>query len=389
VSDVTRGGRRIARFVSDAPIREEFSIQSARSAVKHLQHDSVDFSVYYHPAHAWNVDRMLKALPPSLGYYRANFGPYQFDHLRIVEYPGFTNYAQAFAGTIPYSETYGFIADFRDPQTVDHVTATTAHELAHQYWAHQVTPADVQGSMVLSETLANYSALMMLKHLRQDQLRAALKYMRARYLGWRATGSSEPPLMRVETESWIGYQKGALAMYLIQERMGEDAVNRALRNLLARYKFKGPPYPRSIDLVNVLRAEAKTADEQNLITDLFERVVLYDLKTPEPVAVRRADGKWDVTVPVEARKYSVSSEGKETEVEFAENIEVGLFTADPSDYNSGAKDVIMMERRPIRSGKQVVKFLSDKKPLYAGVDPYDYYIDRNTADNVRPVVDSN
>jgi aminopeptidase N len=242
--------------------------------------------------------------------------------------------------------------------------------------------------MVLSETLANYSALMMLKHLRQDQLRAALKYMRARYLGWRATGSSEPPLMRVETESWIGYQKGALAMYLIQERMGEDAVNRALRNLLARYKFKGPPYPRSIDLVNVLRAEAKTADEQNLITDLFERVVLYDLKTPEPVAVRRADGKWDVTVPVEARKYSVSSEGKETEVEFAENIEVGLFTADPSDYNSGAKDVIMMERRPIRSGKQVVKFLSDKKPLYAGVDPYDYYIDRNTADNVRPVVDS-
>jgi aminopeptidase N len=389
VSDVTRGGRRIARFVSDAPIREEFSIQSARYAVKHLQHDSVDFSVYYHPAHAWNVDRMLKALPPSLDYYRANFGPYQFDHLRIVEYPGFTNYAQAFAGTIPYSETYGFIADFRDPQTVDHVTATTAHELAHQYWAHQVTPADVQGSMVLSETLANYSALMMLKHLRQDQLRAALKYMRARYLGWRATGSSEPPLMRVETESWIGYQKGALAMYLIQERMGEDAVNRALRNLLARYKFKGPPYPRSIDLVNVLRAEAKTADEQNLITDLFERVVLYDLKTTEPVAVRRADGKWDVTVPVEARKYSVSSEGKETEVEFAENIEVGLFTADPSDYNSGAKDVIMMERRPIRSGKQVVKFLSDKKPLYAGVDPYDYYIDRNTADNVRPVVDSN
>ena len=29
--------------------------------------------------------------------------------------------AQAFAGTIPYSETYGFIADFRNPETIDHV----------------------------------------------------------------------------------------------------------------------------------------------------------------------------------------------------------------------------------------------------------------------------
>jgi aminopeptidase N len=240
--------------------------------------------------------------------------------------------------------------------------------------------------MVLSETLANYSALMMLKHLRQDQLRAALRYMRARYLGWRATGSSEPPLMRVETESWIGYQKGALAMYLIQERMGEDAVNRALRNLLARYKFKGPPYPRSLDLVNLLRAEAKTTEDQNLITDLFERVVLYDLKTTEPVAVPRADGRWDVTVPLEAKKFSVDSQGKETEVTFSENIEVGLFTSEPGAYGFDAKDVIVMERRPIHPGAQVLKFVSDRKPTYAGVDPYNYYIDRNSEDNVRAVV---
>ena len=389
VSDVIRGGRRIARFVSEAPIREVFSIQSARYAVRHRQHDGVDFAVYYHPSHAWNVDRMLSALGPSLDYYKANFGPYQFDHLRIVEYPGYTNYAQAFAATIPYSETYGFIADFRDPQTVDHVTGTTAHELAHQYWAHQVTAADMQGSMVLSETLANYSALMMLKHLRQDQLRDALDYMRDRYLGWRATGSSEPPLMRVETQNWIGYQKGALAMYLLQERMGEDAVNRALRNLLERYKFKGPPYPRSIDLVNFLRAEAKTTEEQDLITDLFERVVLYDLKVEEPTAVKRADGKWDVTVPVVAKKYSVDPSGVETEADLGERIELGLFSADPSAHGSDAKNVIVMERRPIHSGAQVLRFVTDQVPTYAGIDPYNYYIDRNSYDNVAGVIVKN
>ncbi|HZJ01588.1 MAG TPA: M1 family aminopeptidase, partial [Gemmatimonadaceae bacterium] len=391
VSDVILGGRRIAHFVSEAPIREAFSIQSARYVEKHRQHAGVDLSVYYNPSHAWNVDRMLDALAASLDYYRASFGPYQFSHVRIVEYPGYANFAQAFAGTIPYSETYGFIADFRKPETIDHVTATTAHELSHQYWAHQIIGADVQGSMVLSETLANYSALMMMRKIRGEaEIRRMLQYTLDRYLGWRAaTGSAgEPPLIRVETQTWISYQKGALAMFLLQEHMGEDAVNRALRNLLERYRFKGAPYPRSTDLVNALRAQAKTTEEQNLITDLFERVILYDLKVTEPTAVRRADGKWDVTVPIEAKKYSVDRRGAETETTLDEHIEVGLFTAEPGIDGFDAKSVIIMERRPIHSGAQVVKFVTDRKPTYAGIDPYNYYIDRNSRDNLRQLVDA-
>ena len=67
-------------------------------------------------------------------------------------------------------------------------------------------------------------------------------------------------------------------MYLLQERLGEDAVNRALQRFLAEWRFKGPPYPRSIDLINEYRKEAKIPEEQQLITDLFEKITLYDLK---------------------------------------------------------------------------------------------------------------
>jgi len=384
-----RGGRRVARFVSETPIREKFSIQSARYAERRRQHAGVELAVYYHPAHGRNVDRMLDALAASLDYYREAYGPYQFDHARIVEYPGYANNAQAFAGTVPYSETYGFIADLRSPWIVDHVSGTTAHELAHQYWGHQITGADMEGSMVLSETLANYSATVMLRRLGGEaQLRGALRYMRNRYLGWRSAGSlREPPLMRVESETWIGYQKGALAMNLVRERLGEEAVSRALRSLLARYGFKGAPYPRSLDLVEALRAEARTPEEQQLITDLFERVVLYDLKVDAPTAVRRADGKWDVTVPVEARKYEVDARGAEREAALAERIEVGLFTADPGARSFDSTGVILLERRPIRSGAQLLRFVTDRLPTHAGIDPYNYYIDRNSRDNVRALVD--
>jgi ABC-2 type transport system permease protein len=383
---VTRGGRRIARFVSQAPIRESFSVQSARYAEKHRRHAGVDLVVYHHAAHAWNVDRMLDALAASLDYYRAHFGPYPFDHARIVEFPGYGYFAQAFAGTIPYSETYGFIANVEEPGTLDQVTAATAHELAHQYWGHQVRGADMEGSSVLSETLAQYSAMMVVrKNLGEHRMRPYLRMTLASYLGGRGVGGYEPPLVRVETQNWIAYQKGLLAMYLLQARMGEDAVNRALRNLLQRYRFRGAPYPRSADLVAALRVEARTAEEQNLITDLFERVVLYDLKVKVPTAVRRADGRWDVTVPVEAKKSSVDGRGTETETALAEGIEVGLFTEQPGLDGFDAKNVIVMERRPIRSGEQVLKFVTDRRPTYAGIDPYNYYIDRNTYDNVRLV----
>jgi ABC-type transport system involved in multi-copper enzyme maturation permease subunit len=387
VSDVTRGGRRITRFVSQAPILAVFSVQSARYAEQHRLHAGVDLAVYYHPPHAWNVDRMLDGLAASLDYYQSNFGPYPFDHVRIVEFPGYQYFAQAFAGTIPYSESLGFISDYHEPETIDHVTYVTAHELAHQYWGHQVVGADMQGEGMLAETLSQYSALMVAKKLYgEDQIRRFLQFELDRYLEGRAHASGdEPPLARVRNESYITHRKGSLAMYLLQKRLGEDAINRALRQLVHRYRFQGAPYPRSLDFIEALRAEARTAEEQALITDLFERVTLYDLKVTQPTAVQRADGRWDVTVPVEAKKFYAHEQGAETETPLAERIEVGLFTAEPGRDVFDTSNVLLIERHPVRTGQQVLKFVTTQKPTHAGIDPYNFYIDRNSADNVLPV----
>ncbi|HEX9953379.1 MAG TPA: M1 family aminopeptidase [Rubricoccaceae bacterium] len=384
VSDVTRGGRRTARFVSGAPIRARFSVLSARYAETHRRHAGVDLAVYYHPAHAWNVDRMLDAMAASLDYYQANFGSYQFNHARIVEFPGYHDFAQAFAGTIPYSETVGFISNYTAPETIDYVTGMTAHELAHQYWAHQLVGAEMEGDGVLTETLAQYSALMVVKRLRgRDQIRRFLQFELDEYLDSRSDG--DPPLVRESGQHHVIYDKGSLVMYLLQERLGEAAVNRALRKLLQRYRFRGAPYPRSLDLVAALRAEARTPEAQALITDLFERVTLYDLKVTQPSAVRRADGRWDVSVPVEAAKVYVDGHGVETEAPLAERIEVGLFTAEPGRDAFDTADVIRLERQPVRSGAQTLTFVTDRRPTYVGVDPYNYYIDRDSGDNVAPL----
>jgi aminopeptidase N len=278
--------------------------------------------------------------------------------------------------------------DLRDPGTLDGVTMLTAHEIAHQWWGHQVLGARMQGGSMVYETLAQYSALMVLKRLRgEENIRRFLAFQLDRYLSGRRTQVlAEEPLVSVEiSQDHIAYGKGALAMYLLQHRIGEQAVNRALRRFVDRYRFTVAPYPRSVDLVAFLREEATTPEDQALITDLFERITLYDLEVQEPTAVRRADGTWEVTVPVEARKLYADGRGEETEAPLNDLIEIGLFTADPGGEALHEKDIIRVERQPVHSGRQFLRFVTDRKPSHAAIDPYHLYIDRDSRDNVASV----
>jgi ABC-2 type transport system permease protein len=382
--DRVAGGRRTAEFRTDAPILRFFSVQSARYAVRRETYKGVNLAVFHHPPHDWNVGRMLKAAKASLDYFQANFSPYQFHQLRFIEFPAPQGrFAQSFANTVPWSEDLGFIADLpKDASEIDYVTYVGAHEVAHQWWAHQVIGADEQGSTALSETLAQYSALMVMKRMYgQDMIRRFLKYELDRYL--RARGGDplpEQPLERVEDQPYIYYRKGSLVMYRLQDEIGEAAVNRALRGLLTRYAFKGPPYPTSLDLVAAIRAEAP-ADKQALITDLFEKITLYDLKTTRASARRRPDGRWDVSLTVTAGKLYADGRGKETSSPLNETLDVGLFAAEPGKAGFDPSKVIAFQRLPIRSGTQTLHLIVARKPAFAGVDPYNKLIDRNADDN--------
>jgi hypothetical protein len=382
-----RDGRRIARFVSATPISNFLLFQSARYAVKKQRAGGVEYTVYYHPAHIWNVERMLTAMRAAVAYYSKAFGPYQFDQARIVERP-LEGGGQSFPNTIAVGEAI-FAMDFRNPATLDMVSMLTAHEIAHQWWGNQVRAARMQGGSMIGETLAQYSALMVLRRLKgEENIRRFTQFQVDRYLSGRRTAVlDEQPLVSAGIgDDHINYGKGAIAFYLLQKRMGEAAVNRALSRFVQRYRFTTAPYPRSVDLVGMLREEATTPELQQLITDLFERITLYGLRVDEPRAVKRADGRWDVTMTVDARKIYADAKGRERPAPLSEPIEIGLFAEHPSAISFDRRNVIVIELRPIRSGRQTVRFVTDRPPTYASVDPYQLYIDRNSSDNVASVM---
>ena len=58
---------------------------------------------------------------------------------------------------------------------------------------------------------------------------------------------------------------------------------------------------------------------------------------------------------------------------------------EPSKKYFTAASVLVFERRTIRSGRQTLVLTVDREPKFAGVDPYNKRIDRNSDDNVTRV----
>jgi ABC-2 type transport system permease protein len=387
LSDTVKNGRRTIHVAPDAPILYFMAAQSAKYSVANDRYKGIDISVYYDPQHPWNVSRIQRAMRAGLDYYQANFSPYQFHQVRVQEFPAPQGiFAQSFPNTIPWSEGAYFISDNRNPDQIDSVTYVGAHELGHQWWAHQIIGADEQGGTVLSETLAQYSAMMVMKRLYgPDLMRKFLKYELDSYLRARSSELvEEEPLERVENQPYIHYNKGALVMYRLQDEIGEDVVNRALRHLLHDFAFKGPPYPTALDLVGDLRREAP-ADKQALITDLFEKITLYDVKARHAAAVKRADGRYDLTLTIEAKKLYADGQGRETAAPMDEVVDIGAFDLEPGKPGFKADKVIAFQRVAVHSGVQTVTLVVGRAPKFAGVDPYNKLIDRNSNDNVTGV----
>jgi aminopeptidase N len=379
MSDTTENGRHTCRFVSDAPIQDFFSIQSAKYQVATAKLGDVNLAIYYDAAHPMNIQRMLGAEKSALTILPQIFTPYQFHQARIQEFPAYANFAESFANTIPYSESIGFVVNVQDPDAVDTVTYVTAHELGHQWWGHQLSPAAKQGSTMLTESFAQYSAMMVMEHLQGEaQLRKYLKYELDAYLRARGTEVIEElPLNRVEDKPYIHYRKGSVAMYFLRDQLGEDAVNRAMRDILHDFAFKPAPYPDTRDFIRYLRQEAGPGHDQ-VITDTLERITLYDVNVRTVHATPRADGKFDVTIDVDAHKYYADGYGKETEAPLTEDFDVGAFTKEPGKSGFTQSNVLSLNRMPIHSGRQTVTITTKAKPTFAGVDPYNKHITRNS-----------
>ncbi|MBF0298759.1 MAG: ABC transporter permease [Oligoflexia bacterium] len=367
--------RRYFHYKMDRPMLNFYCFLSARYQVVSDKWNDVKIEVYHHLGHTKNISRMINAVKKSLDYYSKYFSPYQFKQFRIIEFPRYQQFAQAFPNTIPYSESMGFIAKVneKDPESIDYPFYVTAHELAHQWWAHQLSGGNVQGVTMLSESLAQYSALMVQeKEYGPKQMKKFLKYELDHYLSGRSTESKkELPLYLNENQPYIHYNKGSIVFYALKDYLGEEVVNKVLSDFIKDFAYKRPPLPRSIDLVERFK-KITPVDKKYLIEDLFETITFYDNKT-DSVLYKKENGKYKVTIVGYSKKIRSDELGAEKEIFMNDFIDVGLFDKDGN--------IIYLNKHQIKSGENKIELLVDKEPFKGGIDPINKLIDKISDDN--------
>ena len=371
-------GRRYFEYsMGNTKIQDFFSYISGDFAVKRDSWNGVKLEIYYIPSHTYDLDKMLGAAKAGLDYYTKNYGPYQFDQFRILEFPRYRTFAQSFPNTVPYSEGIGFIGRLQRPDDIDFTWFVTAHELAHQWWGHQLVGGLEKGSNMMSESLAEYSALRVMQHKYGDQhMRRFLKHELDGYLRGR-TGEvrHEPPLVLVQNEPYVWYQKGSMAFYALSDAIGEDKLNTALKEFLDQWKMNGPPYPDTRGLMDSLRKQTPP-DLQYMITDMFETITLYDNKAVSAKVQPTADHKYKVTLVVDAHKMRANGEGEETAIPIHDLIEVGVFKG-----KKDSEEPLQTEKVWITQPRTTFEFVVNEPPTRAAIDPYSKLIDRNPEDN--------
>ncbi|MCX6368424.1 MAG: hypothetical protein NTX57_17215 [Armatimonadetes bacterium] len=366
-------GRRCFRYESNHVVRYFWAVVSGKYATQKTTYKGTPITVYYHAGHPWNVKRMLSGAKDALAFCSQTYAPYPFSELRIVEFParGASIAAQAFAGTIPFSEAGGFTLsvgkdDFDTPFYV------TAHEVAHQWWAHQLTGANLPGSEVLSESLAEYTALRVAVEAGNEagevNKRAADAYLKGR--GQDRT--EEQPLISTRRQPYICYQKGGLAFHELHWLAGEH-FDKVLSSYLKVLAFKEPPYPTAANLVENLKVNLPA--HKTRITELFEKITLCDLKVVSVKKKQLSKKRWRTEVVVTAKKVFSDGQGNETPAPLHDIVFATLWTGE---------DAVTL-RATLQQPRQTLVFETEFSPRHITVDPAYHLLDREHDDNTHSV----
>jgi ABC-2 type transport system permease protein len=241
----------------------------------------------------------------------------------------------------------------------------------------------VKGNAMLSESMSQYSALMVLKHeFSPEIIERYLKYELDRYLQGRANErKKEQPLEFVEGQGYIHYQKASLIFFALQDYIGEDSVNAAFQRFNEEWRFKDAPYPTSADLLNHIRKV--TPDSlQYLIHDMFETITLFENKTELAEFEEKSKDEFEVTLKVTAEKFRADSTGLETSIPVNDWIDIGVY-----GKNIAGKDsLVYLKKHKISQKENEYKITVKSRPRKAGIDPLHKLIDRHSNDNTKGLI---
>jgi aminopeptidase N len=146
-------------------------------------------------------------------------------------------------------------------------TNVNAHELAHQWFGDLVT-AESSKHHWLQEGFATYYALLAEKELYGEDYFYSYLYEKAQQLKF-ASRTDTIPVLNAKASSLTFYEKGAWALFVLHQKIGDKAFKKAIKNYLKKHAFQ---------TVNTNDFFAEIEKVAAFDTKLFSKVWLEDYK---------------------------------------------------------------------------------------------------------------
>lgn len=378
-------GRTYFRYVADVPMLNMPPLIFGDYATKSYKQDGTSITVFYDPEHAWNVDRLLKAAQDALATFGRYYAHYPRANLNLVEATAGIP-PQSFPGLVVLPEDHIFSAAPAGAAGIDSAYLIVTHEIAHQWWGHQVISAATPGADLLTESLAEYSALRLYgeTHPRNGE-NALLDELQRRYLIGHATNTrKEVPLIHVTEQPYVAYDKGPLALHALEAESCKS-LPQSLREFFIAYRFAPAPYPTAENLLAEIATNCDRGASE-LIDEWFRAVVLYDARLESPRATRMLDGRYRVTFSIRASRFTVDGTGRESVGRAVLPPEVAIYG---KPGVSGIRKLVYQGAPEAEPGSRRYEVLVDERPYRIQLDPRHLWLNRASEGTEVSVVSNN
>ena len=200
-----------------------------------VSNSGVPIELYYKPSDSLKVEPTYRYSKQIFDFLETEIGvPYPWQNYKQVPvrdflYAGMENTTATFFSEAFVVDSTGFI----DRNYIN----VNAHELAHQWFGNLVTEKANEDHW-LQEGFATYYALLAERDIFGDEYYYWQLYQTAEQLKAVSDEGKGESLLNPKASSLTFYQKGAWALHILRERIGNDAFKTAIKNYLEKYKFK-------------------------------------------------------------------------------------------------------------------------------------------------------
>ena len=371
----TKRNRNYFHYKTTSKIPPRFAVSSGKYVFKKQQHRGISIEVFYHLSHHENVNHLIENAKKTFDYCEQNFGKYPFKTIRFAEISSFSKgfAATAYPATIYMAEDVIFHANIKGDKQQDVINELAGHELSHEWWgANQLVPDEREGAKLLTETLAMYTELMLVKKMYgTKRVLENVQLHQGVYLSERGLMEEQPLIKTRNENAHQHYSKGLVVMYQLAQMIGEEKVNLALRNLFKKYA-NSTMSPISTDLLVELYAISKPQFHAK-IEDLFKRITTYDVEIKKKFASKIKD-KYVVNIEAIVYKYHENGKGIKTKVAMSDSLEVAFYFKN---------ETVQTLEIPVKNNQMLIQKSFNEKPLNVIIDPNEKLLKLSSSNEVK------